>query len=86
MAELTARERELVSKAVNNALTTDDAAALEFSAASVDAGDVKELFCKNWPAAKAALKFLSPHLPAWLRPIVATIIRIGDTLYGTICG
>lgn len=85
MAELTASERALVSAAVNKALTTDDPAALRPMAAPAGVGDLKEIFCKNWPTAKAVLQFLSGHLPIWLRPIVATIIRIGDAVHGAVC-
>jgi hypothetical protein len=84
--ELTASEQQLVSAAVSRALTEDDDSALNLSAAPAAAiGDLKELFCKNWATVKAVLQFLSGQLPAWLRPIVAIIIRIGDSIHGAIC-
>jgi hypothetical protein len=86
MAELNASERAQIIAAVNEALTADDSSALAAAAAPSAAGDVKDAFCENWPTAKAVLQFLSSYLPPWLRPIVATIIRIGDRVYATICG
>ncbi|MEI9927903.1 MAG: hypothetical protein WDN44_09725 [Sphingomonas sp.] len=86
MAELTNDQQARIKAAVAEALQADAVSAPEAAIHPEGIGDVKNLFCNNWPTVKAVLQFLSGYLPALLRVAISTIIASGDKVHAAICG
>lgn len=86
MAELSAQQRAQLETEFAKVLASGDDPALEGPQVELEGVNPKELFCKNWGTVKSVLQFLSGILPIWLRPIVATIIKLGDIAHRTLCG
>lgn len=82
--ELTAQEQQQIRQAFAEALTSSGGGA-GGHAEAMAGGGAKDIFCKDWQTAKQVLQFLQQFAPAWLKPIIAILIAVGDRVFGTIC-
>jgi hypothetical protein len=81
MAELSASDRQELSRLVGEALIADEAST---SGAYADAAGGKDLFCQHWSTVKTVLQFIASQVGAigWA---IRAVVAAGDFLHGRIC-
>ena len=79
MAELSASDRQELSRVVGEALLSEDSIT-----ATADVAGGKDIFCNNWSTVKAVLQFIAGQVGAigWA---IRAVIAAGDFLHGRIC-
>jgi hypothetical protein len=82
MAELSASDRQELSRVIGEALMAEDTSS-QPQAESLTGGG-KELFCQHWALVKQILQFIAGQVGpiGWA---VRAIVAAGDFLHGRIC-
>lgn len=82
MAELSASDRQELSRIVGEALISEQPDALRME--TTESAGAKDLFCQHWPMIKSVLKFIAGQIGGigWA---IKALIAAGDFLHGRLC-
>jgi hypothetical protein len=84
--QLSESDRAELTRAVGEAMLTDDSAAArgdEMSAAATE--DVRDFFCEHWDQIRKVLLFIAEQARGMVRIVIKIVITAGDFLRGRLC-